>query len=72
LAVKNIGEGMELKPQDVLCLFLIGADNMTKTLVAKICLLAGLTFLAGCKAAEAPNSDFNPYTLMVHLMLPEY
>jgi hypothetical protein len=33
---------------------------MTKTLVTKICLLAGLTFLAGCKAAEAPNSGFNP------------
>jgi hypothetical protein len=33
---------------------------MTKTLVTKICLLAGLTFLVGCKAAEAPNSAFNP------------
>ncbi|MGA1980232.1 MAG: DUF3313 family protein [Sedimentisphaerales bacterium] len=32
---------------------------MTKTLVTKICLLAGLT-LAGCKAGEAPNSGFNP------------
>ncbi|MFZ0035107.1 MAG: DUF3313 domain-containing protein [Sedimentisphaerales bacterium] len=32
---------------------------MTKTLVIKICLLAGLT-LAGCKAGEAPNSGFNP------------
>jgi hypothetical protein len=50
---------MEWKQQDVLCLFLIGADNMTKTLVIKICLLAGLT-LVGCKAAEAPDSGFNP------------
>jgi hypothetical protein len=33
---------------------------MTKTLVTKICLLAGLT-LAGCKAAEVPNSGFNPH-----------
>lgn len=50
---------MEWKRQDVLCLFLMGADNMTKTLVAKICLLAGLT-LAGCKAGEVSNSGFNP------------
>jgi len=32
---------------------------MTKTLVTKICLLAGLA-LAGCKASEVPNSGFNP------------
>lgn len=33
---------------------------MTKTLVTNICLLAGLT-LAGCKAAEVPNSAFIPH-----------
>jgi hypothetical protein len=32
---------------------------MTKALLTKICLLAGLT-LAGCKASEVPNSGFNP------------
>jgi hypothetical protein len=39
-------------------LFLTGADNMTKTLVTKICLLAALA-LAGCKAGEVPDSGFN-------------
>jgi len=33
---------------------------MTKTLLAKICLLAGITFLAGCKASAVSNSAFNP------------
>jgi hypothetical protein len=33
---------------------------MTKTLITKICLLAGLT-LAGCKAGEVPDSGFNPH-----------
>jgi hypothetical protein len=34
---------------------------MTKTLITKICLLAGLTFLAGCKAGEVPTSGFIPH-----------
>lgn len=33
---------------------------MTRSLVTKICLLAGLILLAGCKAGEAPDSGFNP------------
>ncbi len=34
---------------------------MARILLTKLCLLAGLTFLAGCKAGEAPNSAFNPH-----------
>jgi hypothetical protein len=33
---------------------------MTRSLITKICLLAGLT-LAGCKAGEVPDSAFNPH-----------
>jgi hypothetical protein len=51
---------MEWKLQDVLFLFLMWADNMIKTLLYRICLLAGLA-LAGCKAGEAPNTAFIPH-----------
>jgi hypothetical protein len=38
----------------------MGADNMIKSLLIKICLLAAFA-LAGCKAGDIPDSAFNPH-----------